>query len=382
MNTHPDLSILHIASGDLWAGAEVQLYTLAKTLHKIPNVSVSVLLFNPGMLADKLSAEGIQVTILDESLLNGFKLLAETIRILKSSKIDIIHTHRTKENIIGGISGRLAGNIPSIRTAHGAPEHHHSILNIPKHTIRLLNYISGRYLQRRIIAVSDDLANHLQHTFPDRLINVIENGIDQTSLPVHTNRSDTINHHADGYLHIGIAGRLVPVKRVDLFIQTARHILDQYPTIKAQFHIYGDGPERNSLEQLSKRLGAENIVRFEGHTVDLPGKLQDLDMLLMTSDHEGLPMTLLEAMATATPIIAHATGGIPNLLDHGNCGLLADTQDASSYAEKIYLLAGSDSLRSNITNKALERVRNNYSAKRNAESYLLIYSEIAKTTLK
>ena len=67
--------------------------------------------------------------------------------------------------------------------------------------------------------------------------------------------------------------------------------------MKYSFHIFGDGPLRDNLEILSQRLGTRNIVHFEGHCDDILARLQEVDAIIITSDHEGLPMILLEAMA-------------------------------------------------------------------------------------
>jgi glycosyltransferase involved in cell wall biosynthesis len=96
----------------------------------------------------------------------------------------------------------------------------------------------------------------------------------------------------------------------------------------------------------------------------------------MTSDHEGLPMILLEAMALRTPVIAHAVGGIPILLDQGACGVLVHEHNASGYGDEIYKLAHNPEMRSNIQKNALARVSTHYSAEKNADAYLLEYREL------
>ena len=114
---------MHVASGDLWAGAEVQLYTLAKTLHSQTDAIVSVVLFNHGTLEHKLRVAGIHVVVIDESALNGIQILLRLVRNIREQRPDVIHTHRIKENILGSIAAILCCNIPSLRTVHGAPEH-------------------------------------------------------------------------------------------------------------------------------------------------------------------------------------------------------------------------------------------------------------------
>jgi glycosyltransferase involved in cell wall biosynthesis len=376
MNEPHQLKVLHIASGDLWAGAEVQLYTLAKALQKMPETCVSVILLNHGALEEKLLEAGIRVFVLDESRLNGFHILHLLVRTIREQKPDIIHTHRVKENILGSLAGLLAGRTRSIRTAHGAPEHRPPWFHVPKRLIIFMDWLCGSYLQQRIVAVSEDLAGILEKEFPQNHIQVIENGIDLLSISGPSKDSHSVTATGRDVFRIGFAGRLVPVKRVDLYIETARYILDHYPNLKTSFQIYGDGPLLQPLEQLSQKLGTDNIVHFEGHCEDILDRIRNLDVLLMTSDHEGLPMVLLEAMAARTAIIAHAVGGIPQLLDWGSCGVLVEEQKASEYGDKIHHLAVSPHLLAEISENAFARVRNCYSAEQNARSYASIYSEL------
>ena len=170
----------------------------------------------------------------------------------------------------------------------------------------------------------------------------------------------------------------MPVKRVDLFIKTARYILDKHPDINIDFHIFGDGPLRNELEALNRDLHLDNIIHFEGHCDDIVKRLQHLDMLLMTSDHEGLPMILMEAMALNVPVIAHAVGGIPKLLEQGACGVLVSDHSAAGYAEKVLYLHHSPRLRTEIAERAFNRVSTVYSALNNARAYLAQYHEIRR----
>lgn len=375
ITSHP--RILHIASGDLWAGAEVQLFTLAKTLHSGLGVPVSVVLLNHGRLEQQLRDTGIGVTVLDESNLNGIQILFRLVQIIREQSPDVIHTHRQKENTLGSVAAVISGRVPSLRTSHGAPEHNTPWWKIHKRIIHALDWICGRFLQKRIIAVSDELAFHLQQKFPQEIVRVIENGIDIQDFKQQQKRLNTSNTFLPDFFRIGLAGRLSPVKRVDLFIQVARYLRDYHPDLKASFHIFGDGPMRNQLVALNRALGTEDFVFFEGHSDDIVKELRTLDALLITSDHEGLPMILLEAMAVQTPVIAHAVGGIPKVLDQGACGILVPEHLASDYAAAVYRLANSSQLRSEITKNALKRVATNYSAELNARRYLAEYLAVS-----
>ena len=375
MDKNP-INVLHISSGDLWAGAEVQLFTLAKSLKNNTDTKVNLILFNHGQLEQKLLDNNINVFVIDETKLNGFQILRQLIHTIRIIRPDVIHTHRTKENILGSIAALLTGNIPTLRTAHGAPEQKPAWGNMAKHIIRYLNWFCGRFLQKNIIAVSGDLAGILQKNFPADKIMVIENGIDATSLidSVKHKKSDAESSNAP--FKIGIAGRLVAVKRVDLFIQAAEKLLSDHPELNTNFHIFGDGPLRTNLETLNLKQKTENKIHFEGHCKNMQQELLDLDMLVITSDHEGLPMILLEAMVLQIPIIAHAVGGIPTLLDQGKCGILVSDHQPSAYAEAIYQLIKNGGNRTNIIQNALTRVTTFYSSKKNATAYHTVYRSL------
>ena len=374
MKSHvPPIKVTHIASGDLWAGAEVQLFTLAKTLHQFENVTVRVILLNHGELEKRLHEQGILVDVLDETSLNGIQILFRLIKLLRQHRPDVVHTHRIKENILGGLSAKFAGNIPSLRTAHGAPEHQPGWRKPHKQILYLLDWFVGRFVQSKIVAVSDDLAEILKNDFPDKKIQVIENGIDLDLIKKQTTNIKPTNISKNHTFKVGLAGRLVPVKRVDLFIQSAHYFREHYGNIKVSFHIFGDGPLFDELNTLCASLDLTDIVLFEGHCENIHQRIEELDILMMTSDHEGLPMVLLEAMALGTPIIAHAIGGIPKLLCEGRCGFLVRDQSESGYANTFKnAVEHADDLRE-IAGIALEQVSRYYNANKNAAAYLTEY---------
>lgn len=369
MHSHP-LSVMHIASGDLWAGAEVQLATLARAQSNLPGVSVTVLLMNHGRLARELIQSNIEVIVLDESKFNGFSILKRITQIMRQTRPDVVHTHRIKENVLGSIAARLAGNIPCLRTAHGAAEHPPSWRKPAQWLNLWLDNACARWLQTRTIAVSRDLADQLRVSLPAGKIVTIENGIDLEAC-ARINPSKP-----DGKRHIGLVGRLVAVKRCDVFIDTARLLFAQSPQADVVFHIFGDGPLQPDLEQQGQSLITTGQLVFEGHSDEILQHISRLDILLMTSDHEGLPMTLLEAMALETPIVAHAVGGIPRLLADGACGNLVSQQDPVQYASLIRQVLDSPEQTAEQTRQAAQRVAEHYSAQHNAKKIVACYQQI------
>ncbi len=374
------IKVLQIASGDLWAGAEVQLLTLACYLHKMREVQVNIVLMNYGQLEQQLRKSGIRVYVIDEEKLSSFQILTRIHKLIKTINPDVVHTHRTKENILGSICALLSGNVPSLRTVHGAPEYRASAREISKQLINFLDWLCGRYIQKRIISVSDELSDRLLRHFPPNMVKVIENGIALDRANYQEENSLGRSEKTNRKIKIGLVGRLVPVKRVDIFLHIAKHIKEYHSKQEIEFLIYGDGPLFDELTAMSEALGVNDITHFKGHQNNMWNELQQLDILVMTSDHEGLPMAILEAMANGTVIVSHAVGGIPKLLDSGSCGILIKENSPENYASAIIELTGSPEIRDRLTEKALKRVTNSYSAKKNALSYLAEYLSICQKT--
>ena len=310
------LAITHIASGDAWGGAEAQLMTLLVAQKNSGEVAPSLVCLNNGELAARARAAGIDVTVVDETTLGGRAIISRFRALFKQLCPDVIHSHRQKENVLACFANELSVRAKSVRTQHGAPEYSYSF---KQRIFDCLDTFAGKFLQQAIIAVSADLATKLTPRFGDK-VEVIYNGLDvqdvqQSALPPRD--------FGDGK-HVGLVGRLEQVKRVDLFCAAAR-LLPGY-----HFHVFGAG---SLLEQLQSEA-PENVL-FHGHCSDINACIAGLDVLVMCSDHEGLPMTLLEAVALQTPVVARRIGGIPELLKTVDGPILVDEHSAAGYAAAI-----------------------------------------------
>lgn len=364
--------VLHLASGDLWAGAEVQTCLLCKKLEKSEEVVLSVALLNEGELAERLRAEGVDVVVFPEEQMHVFKIYRELTRLCRQKSIQVIHSHRQKENVLAALC-RLFPGIPSIRTVHGAPEFAFKRLSL-KNVQVLVDRFAGRWLQRYTVAVSEDLRDKLCENHPDSKLVTILNGIASEAV-----ESENPLQLESGEIHIGIVGRLVPVKRIDLFLRMAEKLIakEQYPGLR--FWVIGDGPLRIESETLARELGIADHVRFTGHIDSALPYLQSLDALIMCSDHEGTPMTILEAMQIGCPVIAHDVGGLRELLDNGRCGELVSAQEPDAYAVAVQNLLQHDAPREKLVEAAKLRVSETYSIEKTAQDYIDLYRGICGT---
>ena len=367
---------LHIASGDLWAGAEVQIYNLVSRLHGMPGVAPYVVLLNEGALAERLREVGVDVTILDEQRLSGWAIFQKLRNLIHRTGIDIVHTHRHKEHILGALAARMT-NTPSIRTVHGRSEHKAALTDLRRRVLQTLDRFTARFLQKDVIAVSEILGTELAEQFPQGKIVVIPNGVDLT----HISRlPQPPAREALGArpMEIAVVGRLAPVKRLDLVLDITAELENRHPGT-FRFFIYGDGPLRGAMQARAAQLLPGEVVTFAGFRSDVLERLNEHDALLITSDHEGLPTNLLEALALGKPVVARKVGEIPLVLGQELTDYSVDADTAGPFAAALEVLH--HRLVNKSVNPDLARKRAAlYSADASASQYGHLYEKIAGRT--
>lgn len=363
--------MLHIASGDRWAGAEVQLHTLLSQLRLRDDIEPRAVLMNDGELASRLRTAGVPVDILDESRMSALAILRGLCALLRQHRPDVIHTHRIKENILGALANRFTVRATSMRTVHGAEEHPpRGWRQWPQRLLRDLDRWVGNHLQQRVIAVSEPLAELLAAQFSRDRIVVVENGVDIDAVRSAITVVDFREREPQA-THIGLVGRLDPVKRVDIFLRMARQLSTEQPSAPWRFHVFGEGALQPSLQQLARQLDLKDLVHFHGHRHDIAACLAALDGLVMCSDHEGLPMTTLESLVVGTPVLAHAVGGLNAVLAGNRGGQLVSDHTPAGYADGLLRMLKRDRLE--MATEGLETLQRRYSAAGNAAAVADIY---------
>ncbi|SFM53716.1 glycosyltransferase [Marinobacter zhejiangensis] len=373
-NQASPLVVTHIVSGDIWAGAEAQVYTLCKALAETNGIVTTAVVFNEGILSQKLQALGIHVEIADETRLNGFQIIGRIRRHCLDYKTQVVHTHGFKENVLG-IAGKELARVPSsVRTIHGNPET--QAKSLTKRLTHKLDIVLSRYRQQAIIAVSTQLYESLTPLFPGK-VHKIFNFIDIDALR-RSHAAMEIEPVPSATKVLGIVGRLMPVKRIDIFIKTIAELNRQ--GICCLGVIIGSGPLEAELKQLVQDLDIGDLISFKGFVNPAFQEIRELDVLLMTSDHEGLPMTLLEALALETPVVAHCVGGIPEVLGNGANGWLVDAQSPQTYASKLAPLLEDDSLLRSKVAAGLTHVNNFFGVGANTKKYVELYNRHRSVT--
>lgn len=367
------LKILHVASGDLWGGAETMLWYLAREQRQSGCVNVSALLLNEGRLADRLRDAGVPVTIVPEHGRASFRLMTEVGAAVREAAPDIVHTHGRKENVFGAVAAR-AIRVPSIRTVHGSEEHPPKWWDLRRRAARLADtFVAGR-LQSRTVAVSADLASALTAA-RYRQVHVVLNGIDAPYVAARASRNGGRRPASDP-VTIGFVGRLTPIKRVDRFLELAKALCVRRSDV-FRFTVAGDGPQMDAARRLTEDLGLDDVVTFLGDVDEPWSMLAALDAVVMTSDNEGIPYVVLECLALGVPVLAFRVGGLPEVLDDGMAGRLVDAGDLDALVDQVLAIADrAPSIERRVLNGA-RLVREKFSAERMMQAYLQIYRDVA-----
>jgi glycosyltransferase involved in cell wall biosynthesis len=173
-------------------------------------------------------------------------------------------------------------------------------------------------------------------------VHVVAGGIDRRRFAIHRTAPTE---------DLVMVGRLAPIKRVDLFLAAMACALTQLPALTAV--IVGDGAERPDLEMRARELGLEGRVRFVGHQVDVAPWLARARALVLSSDSEGLPLSVVEAMSAGLPVVVSHVGDLPDLVEDGVNGFLVRERTPEAFSERIVELLRDDALCARFSEAAL-----------------------------
>jgi glycosyltransferase involved in cell wall biosynthesis len=237
-------------------------------------------------------------------------------RLIADRHIDLIHAHDYKTNLLALLLAKKCG-VTALSTVHGWTGH--------SARERYCYYPADKFVLARfprLIAVSSDIARELiEHGAPPARVNTVLNAIDHRQFrrdPAAVAPARLALSLAPDQIAIGAVGRLEPQKRFDLLLEAFAVLQLQNP--KLRLVIAGDGSLRKALEDQRQALGLQNSVTLTGHITDVMALHHALDLFVQSSDYEGTPNSVLEAMAMETPIVATEAGGTAELIFDGEHG--------------------------------------------------------------
>lgn len=314
--------VLHLSKHLLRGGAEVLLSTAARSVDRDRfRLAFAYSTAGANVLQPELEAAGAEVFYVRKGLGPLPFSIAELTALVRSWRPDILHAHLP----LVGSTARIVGALTSTRvvyTEHNLFSRYH-----------LATQAAARAtwpLQSHVLAVSRAVADDLAaFTRSGVAVSVVENAVEVERFGAPALR-------AQGRALMGIDGDVDVVgtvavfrdaKRLDLWLEVARRVAEARPA--SRFVVVGFGPLEAALRARAADLGLGDRVVFAGAQTDVRPWLAAMDAWLMTSDWEGLPVALLEAMASAVPVVATAVGGVPGVVGDGVSGLLAPAGDVA-----------------------------------------------------
>jgi len=286
-------------------------------------------------IADDLRSVGVAVTTIGIERLRERGALARVTAAIERSAPDVLHTQLEFADILGSIAARRLG-IPAIATIH--------TLDRPKPwsresaRFRLMAWTLRRR-STRIIAVSESARHHVLRKagLRKRHTTTIHNGIDlapflATDSTTRSTARKELGLAPDAKVITTVAVLRQP-KGIDYMLEALPSLLADRPLL--QYLIVGDGPHRAALEATSAELGLGESVHFVGRRTDVAEMLAAADLFVLPSLTEALPTGIIEAMAVGLPVVATDVGGIPEIVEHGNTGILIPPAAPLRLAEAI-----------------------------------------------
>ena len=368
-------TVMHVVLSLAPGGTERLVIEICRRLAGVTR-SVVCCLDEAGEWASELTALGIPVHVLGRQ--PGFhpSLARRIARLARQHGADALHCHHYSPFVYGVLAGCLTRRLGVLFTEHGRLSD-----AAPSRKRQGVNPMIGR-LPVDIYAVSEDLKRHMAaEGFPEGRIEVVHNGIDAGARPTREARAAArreLGIPADA-LAVGTIGRLDPVKDLATLLTalTALPALAAQTLARGRSHphlvIVGDGPERPVLEALARSLDIAGSVHFVGYRRDARALLPAFDLYVNSSTHEGVSLTVLEAMAAALPVVATRVGGNPEVVMNGETGLLVPARSASRLALAMSTLIGDPQRRRAMGEAARWRVKRHFTMERMVNRYLRGY---------
>jgi len=324
-----------------------------------------------GVLEEKLKKNDIEYAVLGRDHSYEFHKFLPLRKIIREKEIELIHAHKIGSNLWGSLIGRAWG-VPVISHFHAHQK-----------SLESLSYLIAAKIINRfstsIISISEYEKLRLAEEEGITLSKIftIYNGIDYSnykSVPDEgTMKSLSIRKGAPV---VGFVAAFRPRKDHELLMNSARVVIDQYPdTI---FLLVGDGETREKIETMAEELGIKDNCRFTGFRNDIPELISTFGVAVLSSHWEGLPIAVLEYMASSKPVVCTNVSGMPELVRNGVNGFLVNPGDSGDFAEKIIKLLRDRELAKNMGNRGLETVRNSFSEEKMMEEIENLYGQILK----
>lgn len=335
----------------------------------VENGHESVVISNGGKLVKQLEASGsvhYSLPVHKKSIFSAYRMIKEVRRIIRREKADIVHARSRVPAWIAFWACRKT-NASFITTCHGY------------YKSRLFSQVMG--WAKLVIVPSQVIGRHMieKYHVPGQNIRTIPRSVDLSRFERIVRK-----RNANAPFIISMVGRITALKGHRYFIQSIAQVIRSHPYINVR--IIGDSPKgkesyRNELEVLVKRLGLEKHIEFLGNRDDIPDLLAQSDLLVLsTITQEAFGRVILEAQAMGTPVIATKVGGVVDIIDHDQNGLLVMPKDVDGMAKAITRMITHPELSVKFADAARQKIEEKFTLEHMASQTLSVYEELLTKT--
>lgn len=343
-----------------------------------PIADTSILPLSKTVASQKKDKLGIASLLRVRDMLSVFAYICRLVRFINEQKIDLIHTNSLKADILGGAAGRLSSR-PVVWHVRDRIEDDY-LPKIVVRAFRLLSLVIPTYVIANSAATLRTL--HLRRGARGTSI---PSGIDLNgkTAVVHDGTSPGVVAERDNLrsgFRVGLVGRISPWKGQHVFIQAAALVHKRFP--EAQFFVigaalFGEDKYDQEVRRLPGDLGIEDVVEFTGFRNDIRHAIAELDLLVHASTKgEPFGQVIIEGMAAGKPVVATDGGGVPEIVEDGQTGILVPMGDVEAMAEAICQILSDPVRAKTMGARARQRVADHFTLEQTARRVEAVYAEI------
>jgi sugar transferase (PEP-CTERM/EpsH1 system associated) len=362
----PRLRVLHVLNTLQTGGAEYLVLNVAKSFDRARFEMLVCSLGGDGEIGDELRKLGIPVFVLNRREGLDPLLVPKLVRLIRRERVKMVHTHNVAPWMYAGMAARLA----FASVCHTE----HSNLFADQKALKKVERFLGK-ISKAVICDGEDVRRQLvdeQHLHPRNVV-TIYNGVDTGLYARGADRAAGRKQLglADDTPVVATVARLEPVKDQASLLRAFEKVGAALP--EARLVLVGDGSLRGALEDQARRPGLQGRVTFLGRRADIADLLPLFDVFALTSTSEGLPLTVLEAMAAGLPCVSTAVGAIPEAVTEGQTGLLVPPGDSDALAAALTRLLRDPGLRRKMGQEGQKRARAHFDLKAMTKRYEDLY---------
>jgi len=358
------ISVMQLVYSLKIGGSEKLAYTISTNLNQAmfwPSVCALDL---GGELVEDLENSRIEYHVLHRQGLEA-NIFRRLYCLIKRNRIDVVHTHHFTQLFYAAIPARLAG----ARIIHTEHEFFSYLTDAFSRTMirSLLRFCDG------MTVVGQEVSDYFVRTvgIPEGRVMVVPNSVDITKFDCDRNLIRGKLGLRPHEVVIGTVGRLEPEKDQKTLLEAFRQIKEVHPA--ARLLIVGDGSMAEELKCHAKRIGISDQTLFLGNRRDVPSLLAAMDIFVLSSIREGLPISLIEAMAARKPVVASDIGSIRDLVHDGQNGFLTPSGDPARFSRFLLRLIESTELRERLGSMGYQIVERSFSLPAMIRAYEELY---------